>query len=96
MPSVSGKVDLRELLVELGRRGINEVHAEAGFKLNGSLLCEGLVDEFLVYLAPKLIGPGRPLLELPPLHSLADASSWRWIDSQAFGADLRLRLRPAT
>ena len=45
----------------LGRRGINEVHGEAGFKLNGSLLREGLVDELLIYLAPTLLA----LMELP-------------------------------
>ena len=47
LPNAGGKVDLNGLLVELARRGINEVHAEAGLKLNGSLLREGLVDELL-------------------------------------------------
>jgi diaminohydroxyphosphoribosylaminopyrimidine deaminase/5-amino-6-(5-phosphoribosylamino)uracil reductase len=87
---------LHAVLHHLAEQEINELHIEAGAQLSGAWLASGLVDELLVYLAPKLIGPGRPLLELPPLHSLADASSWRWIDSQAFGADLRLRLRPST
>ena len=87
---------LHAVLHHLAEQEINELHIKAGAQLSGAWLASGLVDELLVYLAPKLIGPGRPLLELPPLHSLADASSWRWIDSQAFGADLRLRLRPST
>ncbi|CAN7260182.1 bifunctional diaminohydroxyphosphoribosylaminopyrimidine deaminase/5-amino-6-(5-phosphoribosylamino)uracil reductase RibD [Trinickia sp. LjRoot230] len=54
--NAQGKVDLPAMLKELGRRGINELHIEAGHKLNGSLLREGCVDELLVYLAPSLLG----------------------------------------
>jgi len=94
LPDPKGKVDLRAALADLGRRGINELHVEAGHKLNGSLLREGLVDELLVYMAPMLIGPGRELAALPALPSLDAADRWRWVDVQAMGADLRLRLRP--
>lgn len=52
----AGKVDLPAMLKELGARGVNELHVEAGYKLNGSLLREGCVDELLVYLAPSLLG----------------------------------------
>jgi len=51
-----GKVDLPAMLGELAARGVNELHVEAGYKLNGSLLREGCVDELLVYLAPSLLG----------------------------------------
>ena len=50
--NANGKVELPAMLAELGRRGINELHVEAGVKLNGSLVREGCVDELLVYLAP--------------------------------------------
>jgi hypothetical protein len=72
LPGPGGKVDLPALLNELARRGINEVHAEAGFGLSGSLLRAGLVDELLLYLAPCLIGDAaRGMFDLPPLESLA-------------------------
>ncbi|CAM2179564.1 Diaminohydroxyphosphoribosylaminopyrimidine deaminase / 5-amino-6-(5-phosphoribosylamino)uracil reductase [Paraburkholderia sacchari] len=54
--NASGKVDLPAVLTELAARGVNELHVEAGYKLNGSLLREGCVDELLVYLAPSLLG----------------------------------------
>ena len=64
----TARSNLRRLLEELARRGINEVHVEAGFKLNGSLLRAGLVDELLLYLAPCLIGDAaRGLFDLPAL-----------------------------
>ncbi len=95
LPGPNGKVDLLPVLEDLARRGINELHVEAGHKLNGSLLREGLVDELLVYMAPKLLGEGRGMAALGPLTALADASEWRWMDFHQVGNDLRLRARPA-
>ncbi len=63
---VRTKVDLAAMLADLAARECNEVHVEAGSKLNGSLIREGLVDELLVYLAPHLIGQGRPMAEFRP------------------------------
>ena len=94
LPNAQGKVDLAALLQELGRRGINEVHAEAGFKLNGSLLAEGLVDELLLYLAPCLIGDSaRGLFNLPELAALGDKRQLQWRDLRQLGPDLRLIAR---
>jgi diaminohydroxyphosphoribosylaminopyrimidine deaminase/5-amino-6-(5-phosphoribosylamino)uracil reductase len=95
IPGPRGKVDLAAALADLGRRGINELHVEAGHKLNGSLLREGLVDELLVYLAPKLLGEGLGLAALGPLASLDDASAWRFTGVEQIGPDLRLLARPA-
>ncbi|MBN8511277.1 MAG: dihydrofolate reductase family protein, partial [Burkholderiales bacterium] len=95
LPGPGAKVDLGALIAELGRREINEVHVEAGHKLNGSLLRAGLVDELLVYLAPMLIGPGRELAVLGPLPSLAEAQRWSFTEATPVGPDLRLRLRRA-
>ncbi len=89
----SGKVDLAALLADLGQRGINELHIEAGHKLNGSWLREGLVDELLIYLAPCLLGPGHGMAQLPALDSLEAAIRWRWVDTTPFGDDLRLMAR---
>jgi len=88
------KVDLPGLLAELARRGVNELHVEAGAKLNGSLLRAGLVDELLVYIAPKLLGEGRPLAAFGPLTALTDVPDWRFHSVDRVGDDLRLLLRP--
>lgn len=72
-PGTEGKVDLAAMLRDLATREINEVHVEAGHKLNGSLVREGLVDEFLLYLAPKLLGAGRGMVNIGPLAELSQA-----------------------
>ena len=89
-----GKTDLAAMLVDLARREVNELHVEAGEKLNGSLLRAGLVDELLVYVAPRLLGPGRGIAAIGPLASLADSLDFEFVDVERVGADLRLRLRP--
>jgi diaminohydroxyphosphoribosylaminopyrimidine deaminase/5-amino-6-(5-phosphoribosylamino)uracil reductase len=94
LPGSLGKVDLAAMLQDLARRGVNELHVEAGSKLNGSFVREGLVDEWLVYVAPKLIGSGRALASFGPLASLGEAVSLRFHAVDRFGDDLRLLLRP--
>jgi len=89
-----GKVDLPAMLADLARRGINELHVEAGHKLNGSFVREGLVDEFLVYVAPKLLGAGRELAAFGPLTRLEDALELRFVSVTPVGADLRVIARP--
>lgn len=94
LPNANGKVDLVALMRELAARGVNELHVEAGFKLNGSLLSEGLVDELLLYLAPNLIGDAsRGLFNLPELASLADKRALTWHDIRQVGTDLRVLAR---
>ena len=82
------------MLADLARRGVNELHVEAGHKLNASLLREGLVDELLVYLAPKLLGLGREMAAFGPLQSLAEALSFEFTQVDRIGADLRILARP--
>jgi diaminohydroxyphosphoribosylaminopyrimidine deaminase/5-amino-6-(5-phosphoribosylamino)uracil reductase len=94
LPNPSGKVDLAALLGALAARGINEVHAEAGFKLNGSLLREGLVDELLLYLAPCLIGhEASGLFNLPELAALDGKRCLQIRDLRQVGEDIRLIAR---
>ena len=96
LPHASGKVDLAALLAALARRGINEVHAEAGFKLNGSLLREGLVDELLLYLAPCLIShEASGLFNLPELATLDGKCRLQIRDLRQIGADIRVLARPS-
>jgi diaminohydroxyphosphoribosylaminopyrimidine deaminase/5-amino-6-(5-phosphoribosylamino)uracil reductase len=94
LPNPGNKVDLAAMLADLARRGINELHVEAGHKLNGSLVREGLVDEFLVYMAPKLLGVGRELALFGPLADLESAPALRWTSVEHIGDDLRLTARP--
>nr|WP_326536630.1 bifunctional diaminohydroxyphosphoribosylaminopyrimidine deaminase/5-amino-6-(5-phosphoribosylamino)uracil reductase RibD [Pseudorhodoferax sp.] len=92
-PATAAKVDLAALLRDLAAREVNEVHVEAGTQLNGSLLREGLVDELLVYLAPKLIGQGLGIARLGPLDDLAQAQALQWGSVERIGPDLRLLAR---
>jgi len=94
LPNAAGKVELGGLMRELGRRGINEVHVEAGFKLNGSLLGEGLVDELVIYLAPHLIGDAaRGMFHLPELEDLSGRRELKIHDLRMVGNDIRVIAR---
>ena len=94
LPDADGRVDLPALMRALGRRGINELHVEAGGKLNGALLAAGLVDEVLLYLAPCLLGdPARGIAELPA--GLARCPTASTVDARVerVGDDLRIVAR---
>jgi diaminohydroxyphosphoribosylaminopyrimidine deaminase / 5-amino-6-(5-phosphoribosylamino)uracil reductase len=88
-----GKVDLKVMLEDLAAHEVNELHVEAGHKLNGSLLREGLVDELLVYLAPTLLGQGRQMAHFGPLEDLNEAVGLQFESSTRIGPDLRLLAR---
>jgi diaminohydroxyphosphoribosylaminopyrimidine deaminase/5-amino-6-(5-phosphoribosylamino)uracil reductase len=88
-----GKVDLAAVLRDLAQREINELHVEAGFKLNGSLVREGLVDEFLIYTAPLLLGPGQGMVALSPLTQLKDGLALDFMSVEQVGPDLLLLAR---
>ncbi len=94
LPNAQGKVELTDLMLELARREINEVHVEAGFKLNGSLLGAGLVDEILVYLAPSILGDSAcGMFSLPELTDLAQKWLVQFVNVQTIGSDLRILAR---
>ena len=92
-PGEGGKVDLPAMVEELARLEVNELHVEAGHKLNASMLRAGLVDELLVYLAPTLLGDGREMAALGTLASLEAAERWAFRDLARVGDDVRLTLR---
>ena len=90
----AGRVDLPALLGELARRGVNEVHVEAGRVLIGSLLAAGLVDELLMYFAPCLLGDSaQGMFALPPLASLTARQQLKIHDWRIVGDDLRVIAR---
>lgn len=97
LANAQGKVDLAAMLADLARREVNELHVEAGHKLNGSLIREGLVDELLVYLAPKFIGSGLGLASHAmaggPLTDLAGALALEFHSVDRLGPDLRIVAR---
>jgi diaminohydroxyphosphoribosylaminopyrimidine deaminase/5-amino-6-(5-phosphoribosylamino)uracil reductase len=93
LPDANGKVDLAAAMLELGRREFNEVHIEAGYKLNGSLVAAACVDELLLYLAPSLLGQGQQLFNLPAVADLESRVRLSWMDVERVGEDLRLRAR---
>lgn len=95
VPARDGRVDLVSLMMLLGKQQINHVWVEAGAQLAGALLTAGVVDELIVYLAPKLLGDGaRGLCALPGLARLQDAPAFRFSEAVQVGPDLRLTLRP--
>ena len=93
LPNAQGKVSLPAMLRDLAQRGVNELHVEAGNKLNGSFVREGLVDELLVYLAPTLLGPGLGMASVGPLETLAQGLALDFTSVDRVGPDVRLVAR---
>ncbi len=89
-PAADGhSVDLKHVLHDLAQRGVNELHVEAGARLNAAWVQQGLVDEYVIYMAPKLLGQGMGLADFS-LAQLADAPTFEWVSCTPVGADLRL------
>jgi diaminohydroxyphosphoribosylaminopyrimidine deaminase/5-amino-6-(5-phosphoribosylamino)uracil reductase len=93
LPGANEKVDLIAMLHDLGNGEINELHVEAGARLNGALISAGLVDEFVVYLAPKLIGQARDMASFGPLSELSSAVALTFCSTDRLGPDLRIVAR---
>lgn len=90
----SNKINLARAITELGARGVNELHVEAGARLMGPLIQADLVDELLVYMAPKLLGrDAREMFSLPEPLQLAQATSFEFREIAQIGGDVRMILR---
>jgi diaminohydroxyphosphoribosylaminopyrimidine deaminase/5-amino-6-(5-phosphoribosylamino)uracil reductase len=90
-----GGLDLEAVLRQLAEREANEIWVEAGARLAGSLLAARLVDEFIVYLAPSLLGPSaRALVDLPEITRLDQRMRMQFTECVAVGPDLRLTAVP--
>ncbi len=87
------QVDLPSVLHDLARRGVNELHMEAGAHLSGAWLQAGLVNELLLYLAPQLLGPGTGLAQIGPFTALAQGVALQFAEATPVGPDLRIRAR---
>ena len=95
LPNADGRVDLARMLRDLGARGVNELHVEAGARLNGALMAAGLVDEVLLYLAPCLLGdPARGMVDFGSgLERLADRVALAVRSFDRLGEDWRVVAR---
>lgn len=91
----SEALDLRAVMAYLADNEINEVHLEAGPRLNAAFLEANLMDEVLMYMAPKIIGPGREAFALSPLQRLSEAKQMVFFEQQLVGTDIRLSARDA-
>ncbi len=95
MAAATTRLSLPHVMDQIGRREINELWVEAGPRVAGALLHQELVDELIIYIAPKLLGPqARPLVEIGELRNLQDAPNLMVVDTCRIGEDVRLRLRP--
>ena len=94
LPGRDGRIDIKALLTELAKRQCNEVLVEAGATLAASFLRRGLLDEVIIYMAPKLLGSNaRPLFDLP-LTTMSSALPLKIRDVRAVGADWRITVTP--
>ena len=93
-PDAQGKVDLSRVLQALAARPCNEVLIEAGASLSGTALQNGLVDELLLYYAPRLMGDAaRGMFALPELSHMSEVRDLNITDIRHFGPDLRIQAR---
>jgi diaminohydroxyphosphoribosylaminopyrimidine deaminase/5-amino-6-(5-phosphoribosylamino)uracil reductase len=95
LPNKNQKVELPAMLEELARRGVNELHVEAGFRLNGSLVREGCVDEYLFYLNPSILGDSAQGMFDLGFAALEKRPRLKILSLDRLGEDLRILARPA-
>jgi diaminohydroxyphosphoribosylaminopyrimidine deaminase/5-amino-6-(5-phosphoribosylamino)uracil reductase len=94
LPNAHGKVDLPAMLGELARRGVNELHVEGGFRLNGSMLRERCVDELLLYYNPSFLGDSASgMANLAEMTSLEERVALTLQSVERVGSDLRILAR---
>jgi diaminohydroxyphosphoribosylaminopyrimidine deaminase/5-amino-6-(5-phosphoribosylamino)uracil reductase len=91
----NGNLDLTEVMRQLAKRGMNEVMVEAGAVLNGALLTAGLIDEIIIYMAPKLMGnSAKGVFHMPELQTMAQNIELTISDIRAVGNDWRITAQP--
>ena len=95
IPNSDSKVCLKTLLSHLAACEINEVLVEGGESLNGAFLAQNLIDELLIYYAPKLMGStAKGMFALPAFTQMSQAMHLDIIDMRQIGVDIRLRAKP--
>ncbi|WMY95888.1 MAG: bifunctional diaminohydroxyphosphoribosylaminopyrimidine deaminase/5-amino-6-(5-phosphoribosylamino)uracil reductase RibD [Arsenophonus sp.] len=95
IPSYKKEFDLILIMIELGKRNINSIFIESGSTLAGSLLRLKLIDELIIYIAPKILGEqAKGLFNIPELKKISHAALFKFVNVKCIGCDVRLRLRP--
>ena len=95
LSDANGRVDLKALLKYLAQHGVNEVLLEAGQGLNGAFLQQNLINEFIFYYAPKLMGTdAKDMFAIAELTEMQQATELEILDVRQIGQDLRLRAKP--
>ncbi|TGG90378.1 bifunctional diaminohydroxyphosphoribosylaminopyrimidine deaminase/5-amino-6-(5-phosphoribosylamino)uracil reductase RibD [Natronospirillum operosum] len=90
LPRRGEHLDLDELLLALGERGVNEVLVETGPRLSGAFIRQHLIDEVVLYMAPRWLGSrGLPVVDLP-LDQMADSLGLQIREQRQFGSDWRI------
>ncbi len=90
-PDTQGRSNLYFLLDELSKRGIAQLLVEGGPRVLTSFLKEGLADEFVVYIAPRILGAQGNVDITGPMAELTQAIGLHHVDIKRFGDDVRLR-----
>lgn len=88
-----GRVPLKFVLEDLAKREVNELHVEGGEGLNGALINDDLVDEYLIYLAPIILGQGKGIAKYGPLLEIESARKFSFISTEPIGRDIRILAR---
>ena len=87
----NGKLDLKSALIKLGEMGINNLLLEAGSGLNGAMTEAGLIDEFIIYTAPLILGSdANPMIEIP-LKKMSDKIKLNIIEVSQIDCDIKIR-----
>lgn len=87
----SEHINLSLLLMYLAKQGLNDVLIESGGQLSGAFISQDLVDELILYQAPKLMGnDGKGLVNMPAVVQLSEAKNLEIKDIRMVGKDIRL------
>ena len=90
----NGKLDLESALVTIGSLGINNILLEAGSGLNGAMMDAGLIDEFVIYTAPIILGSdAQPMMQIP-LKEMSEKISLKIIELTQVADDIKIRAVP--
>lgn len=90
-----GRVSMEDLLQKLGAMGVQSVLLEGGSRLAGNMLQEGLIDELVIFIAPKVIGSnGFAPFTLQGITSMSQAIKLEFTDVCRSGADIVVTARP--
>ena len=90
----NGKIDLKATLIKLGEMGINNLLVEAGSGLNGAMIEMGLIDEYIIYTAPIILGSDAQSMVQIPLTKMAEKINLDIIEIRIIGEDIKIKAIP--